>query len=149
MTDTTAPAAAATSGHADHSAHYKKIWGILLVLLVISVAGPFLGIRAVTLITAFGIALVKAYIVAKHFMHIGMERKWVTWLLVTMLLLMLVMLGGVSPDVYKHEGHNWENVAAKAAIKRGEAAGAEEHSGNHAELPKHEAPAGEPAHHEK
>ena len=47
--------------HASHSpGHYVKIWGILLVLFVISVCGPMIGIRVITLITAFGIAVVKA-----------------------------------------------------------------------------------------
>ena len=55
-------------GH--HEVNYVRIWQILLVLLVISVAGPFLEIQAVTLITAFGIAIVKAYLVAKNFMHL-------------------------------------------------------------------------------
>ena len=34
-----------------HHPKYVRIWGILLVLLAISVAGPFLGIGFVTLIT--------------------------------------------------------------------------------------------------
>lgn len=105
-----------------HHTNYVKIWAILLGLLVVSVLGPFLEIRAVTLVTAFGIAIVKAYLVAKHFMHIGLERRFVVYLLVAMLALMLIMMGGVSPDVLKHDGVRWENVEAKAAVERGEAA---------------------------
>ena len=54
---------------AHHSdAHYVKIWGVLLVLLVISIAGPeispHLGAAGiyVLLFTAFGIAFVKAWL---------------------------------------------------------------------------------------
>ena len=67
---------------ADHGpSHYIKIWKILLVLLVISVLGPELEIKIVTLITAFGIAVVKAYMVAKYFMHVNIERKYVHYIL--------------------------------------------------------------------
>jgi caa(3)-type oxidase subunit IV len=119
----TAPAAAAPA----HHTNYVKIWGILLALLVVSVLGPMAEIRWLTLITAFGIALVKAFIVAKYFMHIGMERKWVIYLLLGMLAFMLVMVGGISPDVMKHEGLRWENVATKAEVVRGEKEGTQEH----------------------
>ncbi len=43
----------------EHSHHpnYVKIWAVLVILLVVSVLGPMLGIKAVTLITAFGIGI--------------------------------------------------------------------------------------------
>jgi caa(3)-type oxidase subunit IV len=100
----------AEHGHAaEHTHHpdYVKIWGILLVLLVISVAGPFLGIKLVTLLTAFGIAVVKAYLVAKNFMHINIAAKYVTYLVVTMLVFMFLLFAGSAPDVMKPEGRNW------------------------------------------
>jgi caa(3)-type oxidase subunit IV len=101
--------------HAEHDAHahpsYVKIWGILLVLLVISVAGPFLGIQVVTLITAFGIAVVKAYLVAKHFMkhfmHITLEKRFIVYMTATVLVFMFLFFAGTAPDVMKPEGHNW------------------------------------------
>lgn len=102
--------------------HYIKIWGVLVVLLVVSVLGPMLEIPWLTLMTAFGIALVKAYLVCKHFMHIPLDNKIVTYLLVTALLFMGLFFAGTAPDVMKHEGTNWENVAAKASVKRGLAA---------------------------
>ncbi|MCC6338067.1 MAG: cytochrome C oxidase subunit IV family protein [Myxococcales bacterium] len=116
------PAAQAPHGEGHHT-NYVKIWGILVVLLVISVLGPFLGHPVVTLFTAFGIALVKAYLVGKHFMHLSLERKWIGYLVFTMLALMLVMVGGVAPDVLKHDGLGWENRAAKQSVEQGNAAG--------------------------
>ena len=92
-------------GHSEN--HYWKVWGILLVLLVISVAGPFLGIKVVTLITAFGIAIVKAYMVAKNFMHLNIERQYVVYLILTMLVFVLLFFAGTAPDVMKWEGDNW------------------------------------------
>jgi caa(3)-type oxidase subunit IV len=93
--------------HAEHEVNYVKVWAILLVLLVVSIAGPFLGIKIVTLITAFGIAIVKAYLVAKNFMHLNIEPRYAVYLLTTMLVFMLLFFAGVAPDVMKHEGRNW------------------------------------------
>jgi caa(3)-type oxidase subunit IV len=97
---------------ADHgSQHYVKIWGILLVLLVISIFGPFLEIPAVTLITAFGIALVKAYLVAKNFMHLNVQPGYVGYLLSTCLVFMLLFFAGTAPDVMKKDGYQWHKPA--------------------------------------
>jgi caa(3)-type oxidase subunit IV len=95
------------SEHAGHETNYVKIWGILLVLLAVSIAGPTLEIKAVTLITAFGIALVKAYLVAKNFMHLNVEPRFAVYLLCTVLVFMLLLFAGTAPDVMKHEGTNW------------------------------------------
>ena len=109
--------------HHDHTMHYVKIWGILLVLLVISVLGPELGIPAVTLITAFGIAVVKATLVMKYFMHLDTELKLVWYILSGALILMFLMFFGVAADVMNHEGSRWVNKAAEAEVERGMAAG--------------------------
>jgi caa(3)-type oxidase subunit IV len=94
--------------HAAHHRNYVKIWAILLSLLVISVVGPMLGIRVVTLITAFGIALVKAYMVAKNFMHLDVEKPIIKWLMAVALVLMVLMFSGLAPDVMKDNGRNWK-----------------------------------------
>jgi caa(3)-type oxidase subunit IV len=101
-----AEAAAHSEEHHDHTP-YVRIWGILVVLLVISVMGPLLEIRVVTLIAAFGIAIVKAYMVAKNFMHVNVEPRFVVYLLATMLVFVLLFFAGVSPDVMRFEGVNW------------------------------------------
>ncbi len=85
------------SEHAEHEVNYVKIWLILLALLVVSILGPFLGIKAVTLITAFGIAIVKAYLVAKNFMHLNIEPRYAVYLLLTMLVFMLLLFAGARP----------------------------------------------------
>ena len=96
------------SEHAEHpEVNYVKICAILLALLAVSIAGPFLGIQVVTLLTAFGIAIVKAYLVAKNFMHLNIEPRYAVYLLVTMLVFMLLLFAGSAPDVMKHEGANW------------------------------------------
>jgi caa(3)-type oxidase subunit IV len=102
------------SEHAGHETNYVKIWAILLVLLVVSILGPFLGIKVVTLITAFGIAIVKAYLVAKNFMHLNIEPRYAVYLLTTMLVFVLLFFAGTAPDVMKHEGRNWVKPAVEA-----------------------------------
>ena len=90
----------------DHPS-YVKIWGILLVLLVISILGPELEIQIVTLVTAFGIAIVKAYMVAKNFMHLSFEPRFVTYIVATALVFMLLFFAAVAPDVMAPEGTQW------------------------------------------
>ncbi len=116
-----------TDQHAHHGpSHYVKIYGILLVLLVISIIGPELGIRSVTLITAFGIAIVKALMVAAYFMHLNIEKKYIHYMLYTMLLMVLLFYFGTVVDAQKPEGQNWINQAAKQLI--------EEHKGTEAQV---------------
>jgi caa(3)-type oxidase subunit IV len=112
------------AGHAHGPQHYVKIWAILCVLLVISVVGPMLEIRLVTLITAFGIAIVKAFMVAKYFMHLGIEKRWVTYILVGMIAFMVVFFGGVAPDVLPDDGQQWHKTYEEPALHApGEGAG--------------------------
>lgn len=107
-----------------HHPNYVKIWAVLVVLLVISVVGPMFEIRVVTLITAFGIAIVKAYLVVKNFMHITHAQRYVTYLVATCLVFMLLFFAAVAPDVMKATGDGWEKPSWVAA----EAAAAESHS---------------------
>jgi len=113
-------------GHEEtHHGNYTQVYLILLALLVVSVLGPLLEIRAVTLITAFGIACVKAYMVAKNFMHITMARRYVVYLVATCLVFMLLLFAGTAPDVMQAEGTRWEKpawIAAAQAYADGEVA---------------------------
>ena len=97
--------------------YYIKIYLILLVLFVISVLGPELGIRSVTLITAFGIAVVKAIMVAAYFMHLNVEKKYIHYMLWGMLILMAVFYSGVMIDIYHTRGQNWINVSSESQIE--------------------------------
>ncbi len=111
-----------------HHPNYVKIWAILVVLLIISVLGSFSSIRGVILITAFGIALVKAFLVAKNFMHVTVEKRWVPYLLLVMVAFIVILFAGVAPDVMRHSGLHWSNDAAKQSVG----------TGMQAETPKHE-----------
>ncbi len=113
--------------------HYIRIWMILCVLLAVSVAGPMLEIRVITLITAFGIAIVKAYLVAANFMHLNVEKRLAVYMLTTVLVLMFLFFAGTAPDVMKLDGDNWEKPGLKAMVAAGLAAGEAEEAGGHQE----------------
>ena len=102
-----------------HHPNYVKIWAIPVALLIVSVLGSMTSIRWVVLIAAFGVAVAKAYLVAKNFMHITVEKRWVPYLLVTCLVFMVILFAAVAPDVMKHSGLRWSNDAAKHAVESG------------------------------
>lgn len=126
------------SSHAEshHGTNYVKIWAILLGLLVVSVVGPMAHIQVLTLITAFGIALVKAYIVAKKFMHLDVEKPIVHWILALALVFMVLMYAGISPDVGRDSGQRWEKTEGWHHLppqgEHGGGHGAGEQGGEHA-----------------
>jgi caa(3)-type oxidase subunit IV len=114
---------AAHGDHAAHEKHYFRIWVVLLVLLIISFLGPIVGgglhdagsisvhaARVITLITAFGIAVYKAWLVAKNFMHVTVQPRFVAYMLATCLVFMLLFYAGAAPDVMEHEGAHWVKV---------------------------------------
>ena len=103
---------------ANHDAHYITIWKYLVGLLVLSVVGPMLENQVITLVTAFGIACVKAYMVVKHFMHLNLEKRFVAYFVATALAFMFLFYAGTSADVMNHSGRNWNNVAAKKEVER-------------------------------
>ena len=104
-----------SEAHGEHAAHehpnYWRVYWILVALLCVSVAGPMLGIRVITIITAFGIAAYKAYLVARNFMHVNLEKPFVSYLLLTVIVFMLLFFAGTAPDVMKREGTRWQKPA--------------------------------------
>jgi caa(3)-type oxidase subunit IV len=134
---------AAPAEHAEHTHHgnYVRVWAILLALLVVSVAGPLVAqfiehrhtALLLTLATAFGIAVVKAYMVAKNFMHINFTQRFVSYLVMTMLVFMLLFFAGASPDVMKVEGQNWVKPAWIEANEQVLQQGQAGHGAGHAE----------------
>lgn len=92
---------------------YINLWAVLVALLIVSVLGPLAGIMILTLVTAFGVALIKAYLVVVHFMHLPLDKKYAGYLLATCLAFMLLLFSFTAPDIMKHEGRNWVNTAAK------------------------------------
>jgi caa(3)-type oxidase subunit IV len=104
-----------TEAHVQHP-NYVKVWAVLVALLIVSVVGSMSHVREVVLIAAFGVALAKAYLVAKNFMHVNVEKRWVPYLLIMCLLFVAILFAGVAPDVMKRAGENWiKNPPAQPA----------------------------------
>jgi len=85
-----------------------------MALFAISVIGPELPWpehlkKSAILITAFGIAVVKAIIVAGWFMHLAHEKKYIWYGLITSLALLFLFVVAVAPDVTKTQGHRWHS----------------------------------------
>jgi caa(3)-type oxidase subunit IV len=102
------------SDNTEHShPDYWKIYKWLLLLFAISVLGPalFPGIKFIVLLTAFGIAIVKALLVAGNFMHLNIERKYIWHLFLICLVFLLVLFAGTASDVLNKKGNNWEREA--------------------------------------
>jgi caa(3)-type oxidase subunit IV len=108
--------------HQVHHPNYVRIWAILVVLLIISVLGSMSSFRPVVLAAAFGVAVFKAGLVAKNFMHVNVEKRWIPYLLITCLIFMVILFAGVSPDIMKHSGLRWTNNAAQHAVESGSTA---------------------------
>ena len=99
--------------------NYIKIWFWLLGLLALSVAGPMLEIPTLTIITAFGIAVVKAYLVAAYFMHLKFEKMIIWFLLILSLCLLGVFFFGTAPDLMMTEGDQWiDCIADKSCVEQ-------------------------------
>ena len=107
---------------ADHgNSYYVKIWAGLMALFIISVLGPEFGILWLTLVTAFGVAVVKALMVAAYFLHLNIEKRYIWGLLVGALLFLGAFYAGLAPDIQNDRGVNWThcngyNDANKARI---------------------------------
>lgn len=120
--------------HEDHSAHYFSVFKLLVIFFIISFVGPFIadwltemGVPgkigfALTMLTAFGVAFLKARLVIVHFMHLPQEKPYVSYILQTCLVLLAIFVAGVMVDVMNHEGENWSNEAAKMAVENGKEA---------------------------
>ena len=92
---------------------YVKIWGILLMLLAVSIIGPMFEKPVLTLSTAFGIAVVNALLVASYFMHLNVERRYIRYMLYAMVLVIGLFFAGTAPDIMQAHGLRWENQAVQ------------------------------------
>ena len=92
--------------------NYVKIWYWLLILLAISVAGPMLEIPWFTVLTAFGIALVKTFMVAANFMHLKFEKKIIWYLLLIAITFLGVFYFGTAADIMNQSGQQWKDCIA-------------------------------------
>ena len=109
------PASAVDSGAPHAHPNYHKVYFILLALLGVSVIGPMVGNVWVLLVTAFGVAIIKAGMVGAYFMHLKFEKRYIVYLLLLCALCLFILYAGVAPDVRKSSGLNWHANATATA----------------------------------
>ena len=113
--DATAPADATTSpppqsheprGHGVpmtpyHKVNYLAIFGLLVVLTVVTVVVAFVHIEreSIKVLVALTIASVKAAFVALYFMHLKFEGKLIYLILLVPVFLCVVLVVSLIPDV--------------------------------------------------
>ncbi|GIL16837.1 MAG: hypothetical protein BroJett040_05880 [Oligoflexia bacterium] len=85
----------------DYHGHpnYIKIWGVLVGILVLSLAVGELGHKVLSVTLIFGLALVKAIMVIGNFMHLKWEPKLLTWVMIFAVAALGIFYFGVAPDV--------------------------------------------------
>lgn len=92
---------------------YLKIYIILVVLFAVSVLGPEVApafgafAKPIVLLTAFGIAIWKAYLVCAYFMHLKFEKIYAPYILLACFSLLFVFFFGTATDAMFSNGHNW------------------------------------------
>ena len=79
--------------------NYVKVWVWLLILLAISIAGPILEVPWITIATAFGIAVIKTFIVAANFMHLKFEKRTLGMIALTPLVICTFLMFMLVPDL--------------------------------------------------
>ena len=85
-----------------HSRRYLIIWVWLLVLVVVSVAAASILPKTQALVLIFAVAIVKALLVARNFMHLKNERAIIYAMVLIPLTFVIILLFALFPDfVYR------------------------------------------------
>jgi cytochrome c oxidase subunit 4 len=95
------PAHGHTEPTPHHAVPYVKVFGVLVVLTVVTVGVAFLGIRSeiAKVLLALLIASIKASAVVLYFMHMKFEGKLIYLILVVPLCLCVLLIFALLPDV--------------------------------------------------
>jgi len=81
-----------------HSRHYLMIWIWLLALVVVSVAAVAVLPKFQALVLIFAVAIVKALLVARNYMHLKNERVIIYAIVLIPLTLVIILLFALFPD---------------------------------------------------
>jgi caa(3)-type oxidase subunit IV len=85
-----------------HSRHYLMIWIGLLALVLVSVAAASILPKVQALILIFAVAIVKALLVARNYMHLKNERAIIYALVLVPLAFVIILFFALFPDfVYR------------------------------------------------
>ena len=85
-----------------HTRHYLMIWIWLLALVLLSVAAAAILPKTQAIVLIFAVAIVKALLVARNFMHLKNERAIIYALVLVPLAFVIILLFALFPDfVYR------------------------------------------------
>jgi caa(3)-type oxidase subunit IV len=84
------------------SRHYLAIWYWLIALVVLSIAAAAVLPKKQALILIFSVAAIKAFLVARHYMHLKNERLLIYAIALVPLAFIIIFLFGLFPDFVYH-----------------------------------------------
>jgi caa(3)-type oxidase subunit IV len=97
---------------------YINIWLIILVLFGVTIAVSQISpSRPLLVAIAFGIAVIQAVLVAAYFMHLKGEKRYIHYLLYSMLVAMAMLFMGTRTDVGHYSGEHWTATDTMKIIK--------------------------------
>jgi len=79
-----------------------QIWYWLMALVILSVGASFVLPKAEALVLIFAVALVKALLVARNYMHLKHEKAIIYAIALVPLAFVIIFLIGVFPDFVYH-----------------------------------------------
>jgi caa(3)-type oxidase subunit IV len=85
-----------------HRRHYLTIWYWLMALVLASVAASFVLPKAQALALIFAIAIIKALLVARNYMHLKNEQAIIYAVALVPLAFIIIFLFGLFPDFVYH-----------------------------------------------
>ena len=98
------------TGHHSHRSLYYKIFGALMVLLLLTVGAAMIPLGEMNLIVALGIAVVKAGLIVMFFMHFR-DSDTLTWLFGGLTLCWFVVLILLTYNDY--QSRDWLRMPGK------------------------------------
>jgi len=107
-----APRMSEAHGHSEamphHKVNYFLIFGILVVLTILTVGAAFLDLKQewMRVLLALTIASIKATFVAAFFMHLKFESKLIYFILIVPLTFTIVLICALIPDIVMPALHN-------------------------------------------
>jgi cytochrome c oxidase subunit 4 len=107
-----APRMSEAHGHSEavphHKVNYFAIFGLLVVLTIVTVGVAFLDIQQewIKVLLALTIASIKASFVAAFFMHLKFEGKLIYFILIVPLCFTVVLICALIPDIVMPALHN-------------------------------------------
>jgi caa(3)-type oxidase subunit IV len=84
------------------SRHYLVIWSWLMALVLLSIGAAAILPKTQALILVFSVAVVKALLVARHYMHLKNENFLIYAIALVPLAFVIIFLFGLFPDFVYH-----------------------------------------------